>query len=189
MVTNVKVGIIGFGTRNNVKGWEHGNSSLKDAIFLYFIINFTYVLVIIIFMPFLQNNSLFFGFANYIRHVLGKWLCNRTLTFVHPTNWCHMMLTCVWDKWSILNKVMWIFLICKLYHSKEFILVILQWIYVIWQHVLNDKVCLFHLSITRLHIARDGPLHLTLPKVYSHILPNLNFSDLTIAHCTMMFME
>ena len=32
MVTNIRVGNMRFGMGNNVKGWEHGNSILGNAI-------------------------------------------------------------------------------------------------------------------------------------------------------------
>ena len=74
-------------------------------------------------------------------------MCNMDLTLIDPTNWCHRMLTCVQDKHSIPHKLLSRVIICKFYHSKEFIPLIMHWISIMSQDVFNDVVYPFHLSI------------------------------------------
>lgn len=62
------------------------------------------------------------------------------LKVVDPTDWCYGMLTCVHDNQSMPYKILPRVFVWKFYHSKEFIPITLQWIYIFLQHVLNDPV-------------------------------------------------
>lgn len=71
-----------------------------------------------------------------MRHMLSKFLCNNDLTLIVPTNWCHMMLTFIYNKQKIPNMLLPIIVtICKFECSKKFILAILQ------QYLHNVATC------------------------------------------------
>ena len=83
----------------------------------------------------------------YYLHFIMTFIIISGLDTYDPTNWCHLMLTCVYDKHSIPNKLFPRVIICKFYHSKEFVPLIMQCISIMSQYVLNDAVYPLRLSI------------------------------------------
>ena len=87
---------------------HHGNGFLAHEIcnaykhlLVHLIRNFSSLLINTIFLSLLRNNQMSLALANYIKHMLGKNLCNMDLILVDPNDWCQWILMCV-----MTNKVL-----------------------------------------------------------------------------------